>query len=269
MVIRNALDKRELVESVIRAAFKISNEFYIVNHWSTDSTSSFIEELFFLDTRVRLELVNESFVWTMDDMKAKHYRLLSERSSVSEDWKYIFILDWDELISDGLATEICALDSKQDAYLINRRTFLISEIIDRNNYLPLIFKPTAVEINTFHKVHGLYKIHTKKIQKLKGILYHYSYANIDDLLKKTIYYGKIEAQELFEKNPNLSSFSLFFRWIYEGILYSSYLLFFHWNFLHLEWWFYSIWYFCFKLFKYLYYIELKNEYKKSVIQDRK
>jgi hypothetical protein len=100
----------------------------------------------------------------MDDMKAKYYKALYEKYKNTR--QFIFILDWDEVISDGLASEINKLDMNNDVYLINRHTYLISRAMDSASYLPLLFESKSVEINTFAKFHDLYRIRSKKIKKI-------------------------------------------------------------------------------------------------------
>jgi len=255
MVVKNVSKKLELFTNVVTQASKVSKDFFIVNHGSDDNTIEIINNIS-TDLDLKLELINEDFVWTMDDMKWKYYKVLKEKY-----WKnrnFIFILDWDEVLDYKLINEINSLNFEKDVYMINRQTYLIKQIIDRNAYLPLFFEVNSVEIAPFEKFHKLYKINSKNIKKLNWILYHYSYDSIQNLINKNIYYSKNEAIDLFEKNRNINNFIIFFKFLFEWTLYFLYTLFYHFNFLTLEWWLYSINWYVYKFYKYLFYLELKN-----------
>jgi len=258
MVIRNISQKKELFEKVVKQASKISKDFFIVNHWSNDNTIGLLN-IFKEKLNLHLELVNENFEWTMDDMKWKYYKVL--KNKYWKTWKYIFILDWDEVLDNKLTKEINNLDFKKDIYLINRYTYLIKKPIDRNSYLPLLFEINSVEIAPFEKFHKLYDIKSKNIKKLNWILHHYSYSSIEVLFNKNKYYAKNEAIDLFKNNKNIWNIKLFFKFIYEWNIYFLYTLFYHFNFLTLEWWLYSLNWFVYKFYKYLFYLELKEKYE--------
>ena len=255
MVVRNISNKEKLTKKVIKKASEVSKDFFIVNHWSDDNTVEILNELE-NSLKLNLELINEDFIWTMDDMKWKYYKVLKDK--YWRTWKYIFILDWDEVLDDKLITEIKELDFRNYVYFINRHTYLIKEAIDKNSYLPLLFEINSVEIAAFEKFHKLYNVLSKKRKKLSWVLHHYSYESINDLINKNLYYSRNEAIDLFEKNNSISNLSVFFRFIIESNIYFLYTLFYHYNFLTLEWWLYSFNWFVYKFYKYLFYIELKN-----------
>ena len=259
MVIRNASVRQELFSKVVRQASKISKDFYIVNHWSTDDTIQIVESLW-NELSLKVRLINEQFEWTMDDMKTNHYRILrDEKNQETEIRNFIFIIDWDEVLDDKLIEEINWLDFQTDVYMINRRTFFINQVIDRNAYLPLLFEVNSSEINTFQKFHKLYKVHSQNIKKLKWIMRHYSWMSMDNVIKKTLDYARWEAQDLFENNPDVSNIRIFLKLIFEWSIYFAYTLFYHFNFLTLEWWFYSLHWYVYKFYKYLFYYELKSK----------
>lgn len=260
MVVRNVSQKQELFENVVKKASEVSKDFFIVNHWSLDNSSEIIKNLEY-NYNLSLELINEKFEWTMDEVKWKYYKILKEK--FWKTWRYIFILDWDEVLDHKLIKEINNLDFKNDVYLINRHTYFISKIIDRNSYLPLLFKINSVEIAAFEKFHKLYSIKSKNIKKLKWILFHYSYKDIDELFKKNKFYAKWEAEDLFSKNKNISNIKIFFSFIFDSVRYFLYTLFFHYNFLHVEWWLFSFSNIVYMYTKYLYYLEMKEKYKNN------
>ena len=256
MVVRNVSKKQRLFEKVIEKASKVSKNFFIVNHWSSDNSTELIKD-FTKKYNLNLELINENFEWTMDDMKWKYYKILREK--YWKTWKYTFILDWDEVLDDELIKEINNLGFKYDVYLLNINTYLIKKVIDKNHFQPRLFKINSVKIGALEKFHKLYEIKSKNIKKLKWVIHHYSYENIEDLFSKNKYYAKWEAQDLFSKKNNISGFLIFIRFIFEGTIYFLYTLLYHLNFLHLEWWLYSVNWYVYKFYKYLFYLELKEK----------
>lgn len=254
MVVKNVSKKLELFTNVVTQASKVSKDFFIVNHGSDDNTIEIINNIS-TDLDLKLELINEDFVWTMDDMKWKYYKVLKEKY-----WKnrnFIFILDWDEVLDYKLINEINSLNFEKDVYMININTYLIKKVIDINHFQPRFFEINSVEIDSFSKFHNLFNIKSKNIKKLNWILHHYSYDSIQNLINKNIYYSKNEAMDLFEKNKNINNFMIFLKFLFEGTLYFLYTLFYHFNFLTLEWWLYSINWYSYKFYKYLFYLELK------------
>lgn len=260
MVMRNISQKSELTKKVIEKASQVSKDFFIVNHGSYDNTIEFLEKIS-KEFNINLTLKNEIFEGTMDDMKWKYYKNLRKKYWNTE--KYILILDWDEVLDDILIYEINNIKFDKDVYLINRHTYFIKKSIDKNAYLPLLFEINSVEIAAFEKFHKLYNIKSKNIKKLKWILHHYSYWSCRDLINKNIYYAENEAKDLFEKKWKISNISIFFRFYIEWTIYFLYTLFYHFNFLHIEWWFYSLNWYVYKFYKYLFYLELKYEKEKK------
>lgn len=254
MVIRNISKKQILTEKVIFQASKVSKIFFIVNHWSDDNTIEILENIKD-NLNLNLELINEDFVWTMDDMKWKYYKVL--RNKYWKEKKYILILDWDEILDDKLVDEINLLKFEKDVYLLNINTYLINKVIDKNHFQPRLFEINSVEINNFSKFHNLFKINSDNKIKLSWIIHHYSYHSINDLLNKNKFYAKGEASDLYIKNNNIWNFKIFLKFLYEWISLFLYTLIFHFNFLHLEWWLYSLNWIVYKYYKYLFYLELK------------
>lgn len=264
MVVKNVSKKNELFTKVVTQASKISKDFFIVNHWSDDNTIDIISDLK-NNLKLNLELINEDFVWTMDDMKWKYYKVLKQNF-----WNtstYIFILDWDEVLDDKLVNEINSLDYKNDVYLININTYLIKEVIDKRHFQPRFFEINSVEINPFSIFHNLFLINSKSIKKLKWILHHYSYWSIIDLFNKNKFYAEWEARILFIEYKNIWNTKIFFKFLYEWTLYFIYTLIYHYNFLTLEWWFYSLNWYVYKFYKYLFYLELKIKNNVKNISD--
>lgn len=237
MVVRNTLKKADLLENVVRQAAKISNAFYVVNHGSVDETETFFHELS-QKYSFHLEFANEPFEGTMDEMKGKHYQVLKNRKQAGNGREYIFILDWDEVLSDELVTELQNLNLQADVYKIERNTFFLGKVIDKWVFLPLLFKPEALEVGAFQALHDLYRIKSTSVQKLRNVIWHYSFGSFDDYLAKVSFYGKIEAQEMFKNNPNITLQSVFFKMLFGWIPMFGYTLIIPKNYKHKEGWIY-------------------------------
>lgn len=260
MVVRNITQKEKMFQNVVEQASKVSNNFFIVDHWSNDNSRDYIKWLWKW-LNLNLELIEEKFEWTMDDMKWKYYKVLNDK--YKKTGTYILILDWDEVLDDGLIKEINNLDFKHDVYFINRHTYLVKHPIDRNAYLPLLFEVSSVQVAPFELFHKLYNVVSKNTTKLKWILHHYSYWSVRDLINKNIYYWENEWRHLYKTNPNISNLAIFLRFIWEWTVYSLYTLFYHKNFLTLEWRFYSFNWYVYKFYKRIFYYEEKQTHKKK------
>lgn len=99
-------------------------------------------------------------------------------------------MDWDEVLSDGLVSEIQNLDYKKDVYYININTYFIGKIIDKRHFQPRFFEINSVEIDSFSTFHNLFLVKSKNISRLKSVLHHYSYNSAADLLRKNIFYAE-------------------------------------------------------------------------------
>lgn len=252
MTVRNISQKSELFSSVFEAASRISKKFYITNHGSDDDT------LIILDALAKkyncdIELKNEDFIWTMDDMKSKHYKLIKRAYPDN----YLLELDWDEVLSEELIEEILTLDDSYDAYQIRFNNFFIGKILSRF-YQPRLFKVGCVEIDTFQSVHDLRRLRTKNVKILKGCINHFSYGSIDELIDKTKLYSKIEANSLFQKNRNIWYLKIVYLIVKESIMNILYSLFWAWNIRCIEWLLYSFWIIPRTISRYMYYLENKR-----------
>lgn len=225
-----------------------------MNHGSSDNTVGILEALkkqYSLD----MNRIDEKFEGTMDDMKGKYYKELLKQYQGTG--MYMCILDWDEVFDDALIENINQIDFSRDVYYINRHTYLLSSPIDRNAYLPLLFQIEAVEVAPFETFHKLYNVKSTNTMKLSGILHHYSYTSMRDLIQKNSYYAEHEAQALFMEKPHIARIMVWVRCLYEGSIYCIYTLFRHYNFLTIEGWLYSWNWYTYKIYKYLFYLELQ------------
>ena len=262
MVIRNACSRQALVERVVSQAANVSSRFFVVDHGSDDGTATLFGRLRD-DLKLDMELVRAELAdGNMDAMKGKYYRLLRERHTGTR--TYIFIIDWDEVVTDGLVDEIRHLTWDADVYWIHRNKYLIREVIDRGGYMPLFFQVDSVEIGPFALLHDLYRVRSKNTKRLTGILEHFSYTSVSDIFRKTFFYAGEEAAVLYAKDPNISHARAFILALYYSTRNGIYIFIFRHNYRHVEGWFYTvvsglIYFFV----KYLLYMELQTKAKDS------
>lgn len=136
------------------------------------------------------------------------------------DW--VLAIDADEVVSDGLQTEISDLFTQNQlqsvGYLIPRLTYYLGKWIRFGGYYPnyqiRLFKKTAGEFSG-GLVHERVKLSGKPI-KLKNPLYHYSYKNISDHLQFIDRYSSLFAEEEFRKGKTSSVFWAFLKACFKG-----------------------------------------------------
>jgi len=128
--------------------------------------------------------------------------------------QWVLFLDADERIPDELQSEILETvnsESTADAYYFYRKFFYKNKPLhfsgwqtDKNIRL---FKKDKARYVPDRLVHEILKVDGRKAI-LKNKLIHYSYASFENYKSKMIYYAKLKAQELFQKNikPNFFHF---------------------------------------------------------------
>lgn len=264
MVVRNGLAREVLFCEVLTSAAKAAQHFTLVNHASTDATSEyFTKTLQALGCEVEVFDEADTLNVTMDTLKGKYTRLLAERYA-NDPNAFLLLLDADEIITPELASELKQLSTDIECYQINRHTRLLTGAIDRNAFLPLCFRPNAVEVGPFARFHDLYRIRTERVAKLKGILRHESWPSMDALAKKMLFYARGEAEALFEENPARSSINIGVRMFYDSALYFGYTLLLQKNFFHLDGWLYSMHWVAYHTFKWIFYRELQTQAKNHI-----
>jgi glycosyltransferase involved in cell wall biosynthesis len=255
MVVRNVEPKIELFTQVLSSASRVTRELYIIDHGSTDGSIDQIKRLS-KEYNFKLHLFQEPFEGTMDEIKWKYVNEIGLQIAGDH---YILLLDWDEVISDDLAIEINELDLKRSLYMIDRQTFFLGKIISHNDRLPLLFRHGAVKVGAFKAVHDLYRIQTEDIQYLDYPLLHYSFSDVNDLIKKTSFYTKIQAAEEYSQNPSLSRLVIFWRIFFSWIPLFIYTLVVKRNYRTLEWVLYSLNCAISEVYRMMYYLEMRAD----------
>ena len=242
---------------VIKQASKLSKNFYIVNNNSTDKTEQII---FDLEKKYNLNLR-----YFLD--KNSEFDYLKYKYSKKIDTEYIFLLDDDEILTDKLIYELKNQIKKgYNLFNIKWHTYLVGKCVENVSYKSTLFKSTS---NILSGNKGVHKLEDK--EKIKAIrkedqyytrneIKHYSYPSIDFLIDKSAKdYGKRHARFLYNKNKNISDFKLLILFICESIMYFFYNLFFLREFKRPIMVLYAFNAVVVRYYKYLYYIELKNQ----------
>jgi len=187
------LNEAENIEQVIDN-LRFADEIIIIDSFSTDKT---IE----LASQKNVKVIQRNF----DDFSTQKNFALQQ---AKYDW--IFILDADERISEGLQFEIIEKLSQQHPYhgfWIPRKNYFLNKPVKhsgwQNDKVLRLFNKNTCRYNG-KLVHE--EIECKgKVGQLKSSINHHTYKNYDDYLKKIKNYSRLKALELYKKNirPNL------------------------------------------------------------------
>jgi hypothetical protein len=259
MVIRNVSPKEELFQEVLTQAKKVSKKFYVVDHGSDDNTKDIVRRN--IPKWYTLDYVKEDYTWTMDEMKWKHSEILMGIQEKVGDFSHIFILDWDEVISDSLIEEINNSNLDElDIFYLKRHTFFLDKIISWDEFLPLLYRPSFLHIWPHEKLHSLYRVAEDRWRHKysKWEILHYSFKDIEELIRKTSFYAKIEWYSLYESNPRKNKYIIGVRLLWKSMMNFIYSLFVRGNILHFEWIIYSFWILSSYNIQYMYYNERGN-----------
>ncbi|HBZ01715.1 MAG TPA: hypothetical protein DEO84_10395 [candidate division Zixibacteria bacterium] len=126
------------------------------------------------------------------------------------DW--IFSLDADERVSPELAGSIARTvnSPKYDGYTISRLTYFLGKPIRHSGWYPeyvlrLIKKGTGKFSERL--VHENIRLDCPT-GKLDGLLYHYSYRDLDSYLEKMNVYSTLNSQELYRSGKSIHFFDM-------------------------------------------------------------
>jgi glycosyltransferase involved in cell wall biosynthesis len=119
------------------------------------------------------------------------------------DW--IFFLDADERVSEDLARNItsrAANDSEFDGFAVNRLSYFLGKPVRHSGWYP------DYVIRLFRKGRGKFSdrlVHEGvelkgTAGKLEGLLYHYSYENLDQYIGKLNVYSRLNAEEMYKNS---------------------------------------------------------------------
>ncbi len=184
-----------------------ADEIIVVDSFSTDNTVALVKKI------PKVTLLQRTF---------KNYTDQKQFALEQANNKWVLFLDADERMPQALKTEILEVVNAEEAtasayYFL--RTFMFKEEVLRfsgwqtdKNYR--LFKRDRVRFLEDRIVHETLIVDGPS-ETLKNKLIHYSYKNYKDYRSKMIKYGKMKAQEEFEKGNRAYWYHFLFRPFYK------------------------------------------------------
>lgn len=130
------------------------------------------------------------------------------------DW--IISIDADERVTPELAGNIQHLIAdgpRCEGYLINRLTYFLGKPVRHSgwypDFLPRLFKKGRGRYSS-NLVHEIMEI-DGDVEKVDGLLLHYSYKSLDRYLDKLNEYSSLSAREMLERGRKFNPLDLIFR----------------------------------------------------------
>lgn len=182
------------IERCLNSLQTVADEIIVVDSFSSDKTP----EICLKNSAVRFEQV----AW-QGFSKTKNYA-----NSLAQ-YDFILSLDADEELSPELQQEILNLKKKlsnEEAYYLNRMTNYCGRWIHHSGWMPdyqlRLFPRSGSQWNSAPVHEHIEFSREIKIQKLKGLLYHYSYYTLDEHLERMKNYTTLGAEKVLSQNEN-------------------------------------------------------------------
>ena len=115
-----------------------------------------------------------------------------------------------------------------------------------------------MEVGAFRRVHDLYRIRSERTRRLSGILWHYSYRDLDELVNKSLFYAHIQGRALYEAFPDSGRIRPLLRVLRQMCSTVIGSLIFQRECLYLEGWMHTLWACSSSLLTYLAYLEIRG-----------
>ena len=193
------LNEAENIEQVIDN-LRFADEILIIDSFSKDNTVE-------LASQKNVRVIQRNF----DDFSTQKNFALQQ---AKYDW--IFILDADERISEGLQFEIIEKLSQKhpyDGFWIPRKNYFLNKEVKysgwQNDKVLRLFNKNTCRYNG-KLVHEEIEC-MGKVGQLKSSINHHTYKNYDDYLKKIKNYSRLKALELYKKNIRPNFFYLYIK----------------------------------------------------------
>jgi len=129
---------------------------------------------------------------------------------------WVLFVDADERVTSELAEKIINISNSESAtagFLINRLTYFLGKPVRHSGWYPdyilRLFKKEKGKFSS-NLVHERVEINGR-VDKLDGLLLHYSYRSIDQYLDKLNEYSTLSAREMFQKGRKFNILDLIFR----------------------------------------------------------
>ena len=190
-------NEEENIKRAIESVKDIADEVIILDSGSEDRT-----------VEIAKELGAKVFFRKFDNFSnQRNYSLTLAQNN------WIFILDADEEVSEELRNSIKKelKNPKYDCYMVNRRTYFLRKFLNHTLYPEWrlrLFKKDKVKYEG--ELHEIVKCFGKS-GKLKGDLYHYSFKDFEDFIRKNLIYAKKSAEILYKEGRKTSTLDIIIR----------------------------------------------------------
>ena len=194
-------NEAENIERCIRSVQSFSDEILVVDSFSSDQTLEIAQRLGALVIQHKFEGYIEQ------------RRFIIEKASND----FVFTLDADEEASEGLQKEISAIKKapKRQHYSVNRLNKIGETWIYHGAWHPdwklrLFFK-NEVKVVGSQPHDKIVAINSKKSEKLKSKLLHFSDSSIEERIQTTNKHSTSAANSLFQKRKKTNLFRILFK----------------------------------------------------------
>ena len=217
MLVKNSVQGKglPLLTKVVEQTSKITKEILVIDNGSEDDT---VKQLKLLQNKLQLnmEIVED---------KNKNYNSLRVKYAKKKiKTRYVLVVDDDEIATEGLIR--CILREGRKYHIVNTKwnTYMHNKKLLESRRIYLVDLKN-VELNKnitgphqgFVSAETFKKIPRKYILRPKEELKHYSFKDVETLVKKTKRYAKAESEVLFMKNPKLNTLQVVFLLLFEVI----------------------------------------------------
>jgi len=183
------------------ASLVFADEIVVVDSGSTDKT----EEICRSDPRVR---------WFAEEWKGYGPQKNSALDKASAPW--VFSIDADERVTEGLAREIAGMDlpsSPVEGYRVPRKSYFGKRWVRHGGWYPdhtiRLWRKNSGRFAD-RSVHEVVRL-SGSVGTLRGDLLHYTYRDTADFLERMERYAALGAQELRKEGKRAAVFDLVFR----------------------------------------------------------
>ncbi len=190
-------NEEENIGRCIRSVLELSNDIIVIDSGSEDRTVDIAKSM---GAKVFIE------EWRgFSEQKNRGFELATH--------EWVLFLDADEEVSPELLRELRDRVGKEphDCYMVNRQTYYMGKFL-KHGWFPewrmRVFKKGRGGFITEGHDRGICE---GSVGKLKGVLYHYSFKNLQEHILKSLRYARMVAEDMHRKGEKPSVFNLIFN----------------------------------------------------------